>query len=1057
MGYYHVQYAQATWNEAKKLGIPVWPCAIALPVTYFRALCLALGVWIGLSSGGAAQDADAPVLRVPWTQSAGFGFLSDTGEVRSYAADLARMIAEEAGFSLRFERYDSAPEVIAAMRDGRADLLASVGRLPTLEASSLFSAPVAETQLLLYLRSDAPNDWSFETFQGRRIGGLRGTSASRQPLPDGAEFVPFDDQITAFAKLLVGEIDGVIVAHALGERTLRTAGIEPNVRPSFPPVAVQHNHVALNRAQGALMPRIEAALDRLESSGALVHLADRWFMLPPVPVPDRLTVGVTQFPPYQVVTEEGAFTGFAVEVLRGLAARSDIELAFEEVTLESWARGPRPGGFDLVPARSINADETQWLQFSLPIQTFEYATFVSAETSLTAIDPARHRIGILSGSPIRDTISATVGGTLIPIGGAVEGADALARGDIDALIFPSVSFEASTAAQGREDRFRRLEAPVFNSELAVAMRPGLGDLEQRLNVVIPGFLGSLEYRTLVQEWIETPRFWTPHRVRLLIIAAAAVAVLGLAAFLIQNWRARRVAERLRAEAVSASERLSAILTSTRHAIFGFDAQGQIAVINPSGRALLSLPQTEGAGQWPDEAVFLDPMTGAAFAPEDDPLRRVLRGEMLKGPVYLFQPATDAKPHFVRVSSDRVTDTRTALATLLIIEDDNDNELTRQKLDRSHRLSSLGLLTGGLAHDFNNILATVLYNAQMARIAADGRMAKVLDRIIDTVGQGSDLSRRLLSFARQTPQPVRAVNLAASLQELAALSHTAIGEAIDLVIPDIADDLFAYCDPGELENALLNLVLNARDAMVNAGCGDQIAIQVRTYDWSDVTEDGAGVRPTVEISVSDNGPGMSESVRRRAADPFFSTKTGSGGTGLGLAMVESFAARASGHLSIYSELGHGTTVRLRLPRVCAEGDQIVETPSGPLPRGNGERILLVEDQAALREPMAELLRELGYGVETAATGPAALATIEHGATFDLVLSDIVMPGGMSGLDLARALRQRCPEMAVILMTGFADAGSEEMTNLKVQVLQKPCPVPELARAIAAALQQQARGG
>ncbi|MBT9385031.1 transporter substrate-binding domain-containing protein, partial [Pseudooceanicola sp. CBS1P-1] len=1009
------------------------------------AVLAGLFLALALPSGAQAQaPVDAEALRVPWTDSAGLGFVSDAGEVRSFAADLARMIAGEAGLALRFERYDTPGQLIEAIGDGRSDL-AFIADLPPLRARNLALAPVAEVQLLLYVRQSEPAEVTLAGMGGRRIGVMQGTAGARLALPEGARRVVFDDQIVAFAQLLAGRVDGVLMAHTFAERTLRLSGISGLVRPVFPPAQVVVQHLLLNRDRAALAPRIEAALTRLEASGAMTDLRTRWSMVPPVPIPEVLTVGVQPFPPYQVVRPDGSVTGFSVETLKALAARSDLKLRFKVVTPEDWLRGPRPGSFDLLPARSITREEIQWMQFSLPVQTIEYAVFVPAARAGLGLDPGRMRIGILATSPIRSEVARDLGRALLPVADAAAGVEALRSGRLDAVIFPAVSFEDYLSGRGEAGQVHRLAAPVFRGELAIAMRAGLGDLKARLNVVIPGFLGSLEYQTLVRRWFDDPPFWTRARVHGALAMGGALALLGALAFLAQTWRARRQEARLRAETTAVSDRLAAILASTRQAIFGFDSAGGIAVINPSGRQLLSLPEGAVPRRWPPRAVFLDPLSAEALPPGEDPLDRLSRDVLLRGAVYLFRADPGAEPHYVRVSIDRVTDPHSALAHVLILEDDDENELTRQKLIRAQRLSSMGLLTGGLAHDFNNILATILYNAQLARLTAEGPGATVLDRIIASVEQGSALTRRLLGFARRRAQAGGAVRLADSLREVEALAAPAIGAALRLEVALPEEDLFLGCDGGELENALLNLVLNARDAIQQAGQGDRIRIAVRCRDLD--AGDGAGQpRPMAEIAVSDNGPGMTEEVRRRAADPFFSTKVASGGSGLGLAMVESFVTRAAGRFLIYSEPGEGTTVRLCLPRVSAEGGALAPVPPDAVPLGRGARILLVEDNAELREPMADLLRDIGYVVETAPSAVVARARLEAGRLPDLVLSDIVLPGGLSGVALAQEVRRRHPGLPIVLITGFAEYDAAQVQALAVPVLSKPCPLPELARAI-----------
>ena len=995
-----------------------------------------------------AQDGDRAVVRVPWTASAGYSFTDPDGTPHSFFIDLARMIADEAEFDVTFVEYPSPVAATQAIRDGDADMLAGVNRAVFDSPEVLFAGPVAETQFTLFLRQDAPQDMSFGTFEGARVGAVRDTVASRIAPPDGTEMVLFDDQITAFGKLLNSEVDGVIALSPLGLRTLRKTGLESLIRPSFPPIRQNQHFVALRQEHADLLPRIEAAVTRLEDNGALESLRGKWFMVPAIPVPDVLTVGVTHFPPYSLVEEDGTFSGFSIEVIREVAERANIDLRFVAISRESWTRGPRLDAFDLLPARSVTEAEEEFLEFTSPIQSIDYVTFVRTEDSGKELDPDSDRIGLLFSSPLFDKIGQTLGTELVPVAGIEEAASALGDGTVDAVIFPRRTFEDYVTEAGTSGQFARLPEPLFQNELAIAMRPGLGDLQERLNVVIQGFLGSGQYRQIAARWLEPPQFWTPERVTRMLYGFAALVGLGATAFIIQNWRARRTAERLHAVAAASNSRLAAVLSGTSQAVFGFGTDGSLAIANPSGRALLGLDPT-GPAQWPASAELIDPVSGKVWNFAENDIHEMSDQDSVHGQLCLFRTESAQTPRYVRLTSDTVSATESGLASILIVDDDHLNEMNRQQLDRSQRLSSLGMLTGGLAHDFNNVLGSILFNAEIGQMRGPDAAPEVLERIVTAVGAGRNLTHRLLAFSRETPQDPRPVNVGDSFKELGILARSAITEAITLDLPDIDTELFVFCDVGELENALLNLILNARDAMHDAGIGDRITVGVRTYDSDHQPAFPLDNRQKLEVSVSDNGPGMNETVRRHATDPFFTTKDDGGGSGLGLSIVASFVHRASGDMSIYSEPGQGTTVRLRLPRVTAEG-QHQPNSNEAVPHGAGQRILLVEDQVDLREPLAAILHQIGYTVEDVETGAEAIDLLEGGAAFDLVLSDIVMPGGISGVELVRALCTRFPDLPVILMTGHANISTEELRQLDVPVLQKPAPVSELAQAIADAL-------
>jgi PAS domain S-box-containing protein len=341
--------------------------------------------------------------------------------------------------------------------------------------------------------------------------------------------------------------------------------------------------------------------------------------------------------------------------------------------------------------------------------------------------------------------------------------------------------------------------------------------------------------------------------------------------------------------------------------------------------------------------------------------------------------------------------------------------------RSQRLEAVGQLTGGIAHDFNNLLTVVIGNLDLLelRLRSDPAAAELAANALKASLRGAELTRQLLAFARRQALDARAFDLNERVVGTMGLLRRTLGEAIEIAT-NLDPELWpAFADPAQLESALVNLAINARDAMPDGGrLTIETANRVLDADYSRLNVD---VQPGayVVLSVSDTGTGMAPDVLARAFEPFFTTKPVGQGTGLGLSMVYGFARQSHGHVKIYSEPGHGTTVSLYLPR---SKDAVVAesvAPTGlPIARP-GERILVVEDNSAVRAMALQQIRDLGYEVVEANDGPAALAVLDKGERFDLLFTDIIMPGGLSGGDLARAARARDPSIKVLLTSGFAD--------------------------------------
>ncbi|WP_395674356.1 PAS domain S-box protein [Phenylobacterium sp.] len=375
----------------------------------------------------------------------------------------------------------------------------------------------------------------------------------------------------------------------------------------------------------------------------------------------------------------------------------------------------------------------------------------------------------------------------------------------------------------------------------------------------------------------------------------------------------------------------------------------------------------------------------------------------------------------------------------------------ERLGQAQKMEAIGQLTGGVAHDFNNLLMVVSGQTQLLRkrLAEDARALRALDAIEAASRRGQDLTRHLLSFARrQRLQPVP-VSLNERAEGLRELLGTSIGSSVRLELELPADLWHIQVDPSELELALLNLAVNARDAMPSGGVLS-VRAHNRTVAAGEIDTDVAG--EFVALTVRDTGVGIPPDVLARVFEPFFTTKEVNKGTGLGLSQVYGFAQQSGGRATIDSRLGAGTTITLYLPR--AQTAAAAAAAEGPEPVARTADILVVEDNPEVADVVARLLEQLGNRVQTVNSAQAALTALSEGAEPDLVFTDIVMAGELDGLGLARRLREERPGLPVLLATGYSQA-AERMGD-EFPVLAKPYSLPELSRAIAASLDpRQAR--
>ena len=376
--------------------------------------------------------------------------------------------------------------------------------------------------------------------------------------------------------------------------------------------------------------------------------------------------------------------------------------------------------------------------------------------------------------------------------------------------------------------------------------------------------------------------------------------------------------------------------------------------------------------------------------------------------------------------------------------------------RSQKIESLGQLAGGVAHDFNNLLTVIIISLETLkrRIANVDRRASLeqpINSAMRSALRGADLTRRLLAFSRRQVLKPGPINVNAVICDLSDMLSRTVGEPIQIEAI-LADDLWTcFADQGQLENAILNLVLNARDAMPNGG---RIRIETQNAALDQVEDVTPG--KYVALSIRDTGAGMTEEVRNKAFEPFFTTK-GPGGSGLGLAMIHGFVKQSHGHVRIDSELGRGAAVTIYLP--IWTGTETGLTPRAAEPeaarkalRAEPEVVLMVEDDEAVRDLSRAVLEELGYRIIGAANGAEALRILRGDCRVDVLFTDIILPGGMNGVQLADKARSLRRNLPVLFTTGYANDAIARAGGLDPgdRLLGKPYTQHDLANAIRACI-------
>ena len=394
----------------------------------------------------------------------------------------------------------------------------------------------------------------------------------------------------------------------------------------------------------------------------------------------------------------------------------------------------------------------------------------------------------------------------------------------------------------------------------------------------------------------------------------------------------------------------------------------------------------------------------------------------------------------------------------IVRDVSETRAREEQLRQLQRIDAIGRLTGGIAHDFNNLLAIIQGNSELLRIGieAGSEEQDMIDDVIGAAARGAELVKRLLAFARMQHLEPKSIDLNARLHDVLGLLQRTLGGNMHLKVKTAKRPWPAIVDPTQVDDALVNLAINARDAMPEGG--------TLTIETQNVSLDEEYAAQHVEVSpgdyvmlaVSDTGTGMAPEVVARVFEPFFTTKQEDQGTGLGLSQVFGWVKQSGGHIKIYSELGHGTTVKLYLPRAAERTTEQKPELEMATPTGD-ETILVVEDNPNVRKTVVRQLKDLGYKGIEADSGAQALQLVKDGLAFDLLLTDVVMPGGMTGYQLADELRIGRPHLKVLFTSGYTElAAAAGDAMRKDPLLSKPYRKQDLGRTLRATLDEPPEG-
>ncbi len=505
--------------------------------------------------------------------------------------------------------------------------------------------------------------------------------------------------------------------------------------------------------------------------------------------------------------------------------------------------------------------------------------------------------------------------------------------------------------------------------------------------------------------------------------------------------ARLAAEKARDNSVDV---LRSMVSTLPVGVVALGRDGRVTLWNHAAEAILGYSAAEMIGRPTPTDIFAGPAGGNGAA---DVFLRMVTGQRVSGEEVQCRRKDGSLVDASFSGAALLGDEERLRGAICIFEDIGQRKAIAAQLQQAQKMEAVGQLTGGLAHDFNNILGIAIGNLDLLLAELEDRPSarEMVDTALSALLRGAELTRALLAFARRQPLKPARLDVGALLATVTRMLARALGEHIQINLRVEGELWPVLADAAQLEAAITNLAINARDAMPQGGT---LTVTARNGALDEGADVAAGDYLVIELC--DTGQGMAPDVVARVFEPFFTTKGVGRGTGLGLSMVYGFIKQSGGHIKIYSESGHGTSVRLYLPRAAEPGAPgAAPAAPQPLPRGH-ERVLVVEDNAEVRRMVAAQLERLGYAVEATDSGGGALAVLKAGRAVDLLFSDVVMPGGMTGFELAHAARRLQPDLKVLITSGFPGTclhpGSGEAPGLGFDFLGKPYRHQDLARAV-----------
>ncbi len=1011
-----------------------------------------------------------------------FSLVDEEGQATGFSVELLRAALATVGHEVSFA-VGPWSEVKQALIDHSIHVLPLVGRTPEREAYFDFTFPYIKMHGTIIVRDSNTTIKGIADLKGKEVAVLKGDNAEeflrREQVT--SHIITTGSFETALVALSQGYYDAVVIQKLLAMQLIRKNGLN-NLRPVGRPLTEfeQSFCFAVPKGHSELLAILNEGLSIVSQDGTFQRLQHAWFS-PLEQKKSRIVVGGdSQYPPYEYLDENGQPAGFNVDLTRAIARQLNLDIKIE---LDEWSKvrqGVESGRIDLVQGMFYSVERDRAVNFS-PAHSLVGHVIVNRKNSPHPenLEQLQDKtILVMRGDILHDlAVKQGLENQLIPVSSQEEALRLLAAGNYDCALVARIPALYWAEKHGW-DNLNIGHQSVLSPEYCYAALPENQALLTDFSEALQAIKNSAEYRDIYNKWFGGYEEQALSPEKIMAYALLVIAPCGIVFVFIVLWnkslkaKVREKTSELEHE-VSLHKRTTKILAEEKrkfHTLFEHVVDYAL-VLKRQGNGLVIVDLSDSAcrahGYTRDE--LLGQSIDILDAGKVDVQKDAARLEKLKK----HEPVIFETTHKHRDGSLFPVEVALTLLELggeeliFAIERDITNrkkvlqekEELEKHIRQKYKMEAIGVMAGGIAHNFNNNLAIILGNLELAQLKSESReqVNKYIENARIAVRRSRDLIQQMMTYSRQQSHNKALVQPNLIIEETLKLLQATLPASIEMSFQSYVEDRLTtiHVDSTQLEEALINLCTNAVDAMNEKG---SITIELTSLylRQADILPQYSCAEGSyVCISVSDTGSGMDQELIEKIFDPFFTTKSVNRGTGMGLATLHGFVKKSGGMIRVSSTVGRGSRFELLFPlagKVATRGDDLTVPSEQPSPARGDEHLLLIDDEEMLVDMTAQLLTDQGYQVTTVVSGERALALLtDQPEAFDLIITDQMMPG-LTGLEFIEQLRAFQPEVPVILCTGYSRKIDEETVQaLNISaVCLKPLETNQLFATIRTAL-------